>query len=104
MRTAANELYPEDIRVNALFPSATTRMSGELGEHPFETELAPERVAPMVGYFMSTAATDVTGCTLVPAERRSGSSPTRRCAASRTIAGMDYRGGYRVVPERGKET
>jgi 3-oxoacyl-[acyl-carrier protein] reductase len=64
MRTAANELYPEDVRVNALFPSATTRMSSELPDHPFETELAPERVAPMVGYLMSTAATDVTGCTL----------------------------------------
>lgn len=64
MRTAANELYPADVRVNALFPSATTRMSSELAEHPFETELPPERVAPMVGYLMSTAADDVTGCTL----------------------------------------
>lgn len=64
MRTAANELAEHDVRVNALFPSATTRMSKGLGDHPFEEELPPEQVAPMVGYLMSEAATDVTGCTL----------------------------------------
>lgn len=63
-RTAANELYPHDVRVNALFPSATTRMSRGLADHPFETELAPEDVAPMVGYLLGPEATDVTGCTV----------------------------------------
>lgn len=64
MRTAAHELFEHDVRVNALFPSATTRMSRGLGDHPFEEEVPPERVAPMVGYLMSEAATDVTGCTV----------------------------------------
>ena len=86
MRTAADELYPEGVRVNALFPSATTRMSSELSEHPFETELAPERVAPMVGYLMSTAATDVTGCTLRAGGEEIGfvSDPEMRRLAYRT--------------------
>lgn len=64
MRTAANELRPHGVRVNALLPSATTRMSQNLSEHPFENEVDPRDVAPMVGYLASEAASDVTGSTL----------------------------------------
>lgn len=64
MRTAAYELYADDVRVNALFPSATTRMSSNLTDHPFEEEIPPERVAAMVGYLLSDESAGVTGCTV----------------------------------------
>ncbi|MFB6172814.1 MAG: SDR family oxidoreductase [Haloarculaceae archaeon] len=64
-RTAARELHRLDVRVNALMPTAYTRMIEEIpGEDPFdEEEMPPEKVAPMVAYAMSDAATDVTGVT-----------------------------------------
>jgi NAD(P)-dependent dehydrogenase (short-subunit alcohol dehydrogenase family) len=66
VRTAANELYPHGIRVNALFPSGYTRMVRDLPEadRPFGEEVDPEKVAPMVGYLLSDAGSDVTGCTV----------------------------------------
>lgn len=65
-RTAARELHRYDVRVNALMPTAYTRMIAEIpGPDPFsEEELPPEKVAPMVAYAMTDAAEDVTGVTL----------------------------------------
>lgn len=66
-RTAARELGRLNIRVNALMPSAYTRMTEEIPEEhrPYtEDEMPPEKVAPMVAYLMSDHAEDVTGCTL----------------------------------------
>jgi NAD(P)-dependent dehydrogenase (short-subunit alcohol dehydrogenase family) len=66
VRTTARELYRYDVRVNALMPTAYTRMIEEIpGPDPFdEEELPPEKVAPMVAYAMTDAAEDVTGVTL----------------------------------------
>ncbi|WP_251329711.1 SDR family NAD(P)-dependent oxidoreductase [Haloplanus pelagicus] len=64
MRTAANELVEHGVRVNALFPSATTRISDALTDDAYRDPVPPERVAPMVAYLLSDAAADVTGCTL----------------------------------------
>lgn len=66
VRTTSSELYPHDIRVNALFPSGYTRMVRNLSEddQPFGPEVDPGKVAPMVGYVLSDLAEGVTGCTL----------------------------------------
>lgn len=66
VRTTASELYPHDIRVNALFPSGYTRMVRNLpdDDQPFGSEVDPAKVAPMVGYVLSDLAEEVTGCTL----------------------------------------
>lgn len=66
VRTASSELDRYNVRVNALMPRAFTRMVERVpDEHqPFGAEMAPEKVAPMVGYLMSDQAADVTGCTL----------------------------------------
>jgi NAD(P)-dependent dehydrogenase (short-subunit alcohol dehydrogenase family) len=65
-RTASRELLRYDVRVNALMPTAYTRMIEEIpGPDPFsEEELPPEKVAPMAAFAMSDAAEDVTGVTL----------------------------------------
>jgi NAD(P)-dependent dehydrogenase (short-subunit alcohol dehydrogenase family) len=66
-RTGARELARYDVRVNALMPTAFTRMIENIPEEqrPFEEdELPPEKVAPMVGFLMSDAADDITGCTV----------------------------------------
>lgn len=65
-RTAAIELDRYNIRVNALMPIGYTRMTEQIPpEHRSFTqeEKPPEKIAPMVGYLLSDAATDVTGCT-----------------------------------------
>lgn len=67
VRTAARELVRYNVRVNALLPTAYTRMIEDIPaeRRPFtREEMPPEKVAPMVAYVMSDAATDVTGCTL----------------------------------------
>lgn len=66
VRTTARELHRYDVRVNALMPTAYTRMIEEIpGPDPFsEEELPPEKVAPMVAYAMTDDAEDVTGVTL----------------------------------------
>ncbi|WP_254538488.1 SDR family oxidoreductase [Halomarina litorea] len=66
-RTAARELHRHDVRVNALMPTAYTRMIADIPEEKqafTAEELPPEKVAPMVAYLMSDAAEDVTGCTV----------------------------------------
>lgn len=67
MRTGSQELDPYNVRVNALMPTAYTRMIDNIPEEhrPFtEEERPPEKVAPMVAYLMSDYAKDITGCTL----------------------------------------
>jgi 3-oxoacyl-[acyl-carrier protein] reductase len=66
-RSAAQELARFDIRVNALMPTAYTRMIDEIPEEkrPFtREEMPPEKVTPMVAYLMSDEAEDIMGCTI----------------------------------------
>ncbi len=66
MRTAARELYQYDVRVNAMWPAALTRMTDGLpgiGDRP-EDEFGPHLVTPVPVFFASDLATDVTGCTV----------------------------------------
>ena len=66
VRTAARELYRDGVRVNALMPTAYTRMIAAIPEdkQPFtREEMPPERVATVVAYLLSGAAEGVTGCT-----------------------------------------
>lgn len=67
VRTAATELARHGVRVNALMPTAYTRMIEDIPEEkrPFtREEMPPERVASMVGYLLSDAAENITGSTL----------------------------------------
>jgi len=66
---ASQELLRYGVKVNAIAPTALTRMTDdrpfaqkykELGEHEFN-RLAPENVAPLVVWLVSDAANDVTG-------------------------------------------
>jgi NAD(P)-dependent dehydrogenase (short-subunit alcohol dehydrogenase family) len=52
MRTLAVEGAPHGIKVNAIAPAAVTRMAGPSGDEPDSVApaMAPEQVAPMVGY------------------------------------------------------
>ncbi|WP_255197318.1 SDR family NAD(P)-dependent oxidoreductase [Halorarius litoreus] len=66
MRTGARELHQYDVRVNAMWPTALTRMTEDL---PAMAGADPESMgpqfAPAVPVFLaSDAAEDVTGCTL----------------------------------------
>lgn len=75
VRAASTELHRQNVRVNALIPSGYTRMTETVPEEhrPYtREEMPPERVAPMVSYLMSDAATDVTGCTLYAGGDRIG--------------------------------
>jgi NAD(P)-dependent dehydrogenase (short-subunit alcohol dehydrogenase family) len=66
-RTAARELARSNIRVNALMPTAYTRMIDDIPEEkrPFSREeMPPENVGPMVAYLMSDEAEDITGSTI----------------------------------------
>ena len=66
-RTAARELNRFNVRVNALMPTAYTRMIEDIPEEkrPFtEEEMPPERVGAVVAYLMSDAAEDITGSTI----------------------------------------
>lgn len=65
--SASQELARYDVRVNALMPTAFTRLIEEIPEEqrPFtEDEMPPEKIAPMVGYLMSEEAQDINGCIL----------------------------------------
>lgn len=65
--TASSELARYGVRVNALMPTAFTRLIEQIPEEqrPFsEDEMPPEKIAPMVGYLMSDEAEDINGCIL----------------------------------------
>jgi NAD(P)-dependent dehydrogenase (short-subunit alcohol dehydrogenase family) len=66
VRTTATELARYNVRVNALMPTAYTRMIENIPEEKrsAEQEEPPEKIAPVVAYLMSDEATDVTGCTI----------------------------------------
>jgi NAD(P)-dependent dehydrogenase (short-subunit alcohol dehydrogenase family) len=64
MRATARELDRFNVRVNALVPTAYTRMIDEIPEEQrsfTREEMPPEKIGPVVGYLMSDAAEDVTG-------------------------------------------
>jgi NAD(P)-dependent dehydrogenase (short-subunit alcohol dehydrogenase family) len=63
-RTAAIELARLNIRVNALMPLADTRMTDTVPGSEDRPPRPPERVAEAVGFLMSDAADDVSGCTI----------------------------------------
>lgn len=63
-RAAAKELGQYNVRVNALVPTAYTRMIENIPEdqQPFtEEELPPEKVAPLVAYMLSDEASEING-------------------------------------------
>lgn len=63
--TTAREMARYNVRVNALMPTAYTRLIEEIPEdkRPFtREEMPPEKVAPVVGYLMSDEADDINGC------------------------------------------
>ena len=75
VRSVSTELHRSDVRVNALVPNGYTRMTETVPEkhRPYtRDEMPPEKVAPMVAYLASDAATDVTGCTLYAGGNRVG--------------------------------
>lgn len=66
-RAAAKELGRYNIRVNALMPTAYTRMIEDIPEEkqPFtEEELPPEKVAPLVAYMLSDESAEINGWTV----------------------------------------
>lgn len=66
MRTAARELLQYDVRVNALWPSAVTRMTRDLPvmRGVGEEEMGPQFVAGAPVFLAGDEAHGVTGCTL----------------------------------------
>ncbi|MHB9287975.1 SDR family oxidoreductase [Halobacteriales archaeon Cl-PHB] len=66
VRTTATELARYNVRVNALMPTAYTRMIENIPEEKRSAaqEEPPEKVAPVVAYLMSDGAEDITGCTI----------------------------------------
>jgi len=66
MRTAARELYQYDVRVNALWPTALTRMTEDLPAMAGvdEEAMGPQLVPAAPVFLASEAATDVNGITL----------------------------------------
>ena len=66
-RTLSRELYRYGVRVNALMPSAFTRLIETMPEQyqpDEEDRIPPEELAPFNAYVLSDAAEDITGCTL----------------------------------------
>ena len=66
MRTAAQELQRYDVRVNAMWPTALTRMTEDLpGMAGADPETMGPQLAPAVPVFLASEASEgVTGCTL----------------------------------------
>lgn len=64
MRTSARELHQYDVRVNALWPTALTRMTEGLPQMESKEEMGPQHVAATPVFLASDDATDVTGCTI----------------------------------------
>jgi NAD(P)-dependent dehydrogenase (short-subunit alcohol dehydrogenase family) len=66
VRTAAAELAPQNVRVNALSPGARSRQNDyfHVDDDAEQERPPPSKVGPMVAYLLSDHAEDVTGCTL----------------------------------------
>ncbi len=64
MRTAAREFADHDVRVNALLPTATTRMTDYVYGEGGPTERDPSKIAPVVGFLLGDEAAGITGCTV----------------------------------------
>lgn len=67
VRSASKELARYNIRVNALMPTAYTRMIENIPEEYQqidEEEMPPEKVAPMVAYLLSDEASAINGSTI----------------------------------------
>lgn len=67
VRSAAAELAPLNVRVNALSPGARSRQNEYFyvdDDADHERPPPPSKVGPMVGYLLSDHAEDVTGCTI----------------------------------------
>jgi NAD(P)-dependent dehydrogenase (short-subunit alcohol dehydrogenase family) len=67
VRTTARELSRYDIRVNALMPTAYTRMIENIPEEkrPFtREEMPPENIGPVVAFLLSDEAEGITGTTV----------------------------------------
>lgn len=65
VRTAALELRPDKVRVNAVVPTALTRQTAELPLFQSgRAKLTPEHVAPLVAHLLSDRAANVSGAIL----------------------------------------
>lgn len=69
MRTAARELHQYDVSVNALWPTALTRMTEDLPAlaGADADSMGPQFVPPVPVFLASEHAADVTGCTFAVA-------------------------------------
>jgi NAD(P)-dependent dehydrogenase (short-subunit alcohol dehydrogenase family) len=75
VRSVSTELVRSNVRVNALVPNGYTRMTETVPEEhrPYtESEMPPEKVAPLVAFLASDAAQDITGCTVYAGGDRVG--------------------------------
>lgn len=90
MRTAARELHQYDARVNAMWPTALTRMTEDLPgmEGVDEDSMGPQLVPAVPVFLASEAATDVNGVTLAIAGGNLSivSDPERERTISKDIA------------------
>jgi NAD(P)-dependent dehydrogenase (short-subunit alcohol dehydrogenase family) len=75
VRSVSTELVRSNVRVNALVPNGYTRMTETVPEEhrPYtESQMPPEKVAPLVAFLASDDAADITGCTLYAGGDRVG--------------------------------
>lgn len=91
MRTTSRELFQYDVRVNAYWPAALTRMTEDLpgvGELD-EDEFGPQLVTAAPVFLASDEAGDVTGCTigLRAGELSYVSDPARERSISKDLEG-----------------
>lgn len=103
MRTTARELDQYDVRVNALWPTALTRMTEGLPTMAGadESSVGPQHVAPLPTFIASEGARDVTGCTFAIAGDRLSivSDPARE----RTLDAADGMWSVDEIGERWDE-